>query len=208
MVDKMLENMKWLGHSSFLLQWQGKVLYIDPFRIEDGLPKADLVLVTHEHYDHCSPEDIQKVCKEGTVFITEKKSAKKLQGLVTILQPGDSFDADGILVHAVPAYNTNKKFHPQKNGWLGFVLIVEGVRIYHAGDTDYIPEMKDIDCDIALLPVSGTYVMTPDEAVQAALDINPLIAVPMHCGSLVGTMADAKSFAEGLAGKIRVEILS
>ncbi len=208
MIDEVLKNMRWLGHSGFLIQSKGQIIYIDPYKIADGLPKADIILVSHDHYDHCSIEDINKLKKKDTIFITEKNSAEKLQGKVTVLQAGDKIDIDGVSVTAVPAYNTNKKFHPQQNGWLGFVLTIEGVRIYHAGDTDYIPEMKDIDTEVALLPVSGTYVMTANEGVQAALDIKPTVAVPMHCGSLVGTMADAKTFAEALEGKIRVEILS
>lgn len=208
MIDEILKKMKWLGHSGFLINTNGKAIYIDPYQIPEGMPQADIILVTHGHYDHCSLEDIKKLQKKETIIITEKSSAKKLQGKVTVLQPGEKTEIDEILVTAVPAYNTNKKFHPQKNGWLGFVLTIEGVRIYHAGDTDYIAEMKKIAAEIALLPVSGTYVMTASEAAQAALDINPAVAVPMHCGSLVGTMDDAKSFADALQGKIRVEILS
>jgi L-ascorbate metabolism protein UlaG (beta-lactamase superfamily) len=208
MIEEILKNMKWLGHSGFLIQAAGKALYIDPYKIPQGLPQADIILISHEHYDHCSIEDINKLKKNETIYITEKKAAKEVRGRVTVLQPGEQTEIDGISVTAVPAYNTNKKFHPRQNGWLGFVVTVEGVRIYHAGDTDHIPEMKDIDTDIALLPVSGTYVMTALEAAQAALDINPVVAVPMHCGSLVGTMDDAKTFADALKGKIRVEILS
>jgi len=126
---------------------------------------------------------------------------------VMTVKPGDSIEAGGIKVEVVPAYNTNKQFHTQNKGWVGYIFTVGGERIYIAGDTDHIPEMKSFRADIALLPVSGTYVMTADEAVLAALDINPRVAIPMHYGSIVGTAADAKKFAEKLKGKIDVRIL-
>ena len=207
MVDDILQGLEWLGHDGFLLNNKGKNIYIDPFRIADGLPPADLILITHDHHDHCSPEDVAKIQQSSTVIVTEPQSATKLAGNIKIMIPGDSLEVAGITVEAVPAYNINKQFHPQGNRWLGFVLAVGEVRIYHAGDTDYIPEMQDIRADIALLPVSGTYVMTATEAVQAALVINPQVVVPIHYDAVVGTIDDARRFAEGLAGKIRVEIL-
>lgn len=208
MVDDILKSLKWLGHDGFLLRTGGKNIYFDPFQLGEGLPPADIILITHEHYDHCSPEDVGKIQKSSTVIVTEKEAAAKLSGNVKTMTPGERLDIDGITIEAVPSYNINKKFHPQTNRWLGFVLTVNGVRIYHAGDTDYIPEMKKIRADIALLPVSGTYVMTAEEAVKAALDIQPQVAVPMHFAALVGTVGDAERFAKGLAGKIRVEIFS
>jgi len=114
---------------------------------------------------------------------------------------------EGLTVTAVPAYNTNKAFHPKENGWLGFILNIDGVSIYHAGDSDFIPEMKDLEVDIALLPVSGTYVMTSDEAVEAALAINPKLAIPMHYGAIVGDQSDAANFKDKLDGKIDVVVL-
>ena len=122
------------------------------------------------------------------------------------MAPGESCKIDNIKIEAVASYNINKKFHPRANNWLGFIVTVNGVRIYHAGDTDYIPEMNNFKADIALLPVSGTYVMTADEAVQAALDIKPQVAIPMHFGSIVGDLSDAESFARALADKITVKI--
>ncbi len=206
MVDQILNKIEWLGHAGFLIQLTGRNIYIDPYEISDDLPVADAILITHEHYDHCSPEDIAKIQGEQTIFVTEKSSVAKLNGQIKTLAPGDSTQIGEINVEAVPAYNTNKKFHPKSNNWLGFILTIDKVRIYHAGDTDYIPEMKGIKADIALLPVSGTYVMTPAEAVQCARDIKPAVVVPMHCGSLVGSMDDAKEFAKALEGEIRVKI--
>ena len=203
--QEMLDKMTWLGHDGFKIEGS-KTVYIDPYNIEAG-SKADLVLVTHDHFDHCSPEDVEKVQHPETVIVTEKDSAKKLSGKVKTMQPGDSVTIDSVKIEAVPAYNTNKDFHPKANGWLGFVLEMDDVRIYHAGDTDFIPEMKDLNVDIALLPVSGTYVMTADEAVDAALAINPGVAVPMHYGAIVGDGTDADTFKAQLEGKVAVRIL-
>ncbi|MDY6825215.1 MAG: MBL fold metallo-hydrolase [Thermodesulfobacteriota bacterium] len=203
--DVFLEKIKWLGHDAFRIDAE-KVIYIDPYEIGSG-PAADLILITHEHFDHCSPADVKKIQGENTVVITESQSAAKLAGNVRVVKPGETVTEQGVAVEAVPAYNTDKDFHPRENGWLGFIVTVDGVRVYHAGDTDMIPEMADIDADIAMLPVSGTYVMTADQAVEAALTINPKIAVPMHYGSVVGGDADAEAFRKALEGKIEVHIL-
>jgi len=205
MVKDLVKKIQWLGHDCFLIK-SDLIIYFDPFQIKTG-PKADIIFVTHPHYDHCSPEDIKKIAKEDTVIVTEKDSAKMLTGKVEIMKVGEEKTVKGIKVKAVPAYNIGKTFHTKDKGWLGFVVEVEGVKIYHAGDTDFIPEMKDIKTDIALLPVSGTYVMTADEAVSAALTINPQIAIPMHYGSIVGSEKDAEKFAKALEGKIEVIVL-
>lgn len=197
----MLENMQWLGHDTFKIESGGKVIYTDPFRLGDGLPKADLILVTHEHYDHCSPEDIAKIAKKETVIVAPGSCEGKLTGNVRKVKPGDKITEAGVQVEAVPSYNTNKQFHPKANKWVGYIFTVEGQRVYIAGDTDHIPEMKDYRCDIALIPVSGTYVMTPEEAAEAAGDIKPKIAVPMHYGSIVGTEKDAERFKKLYKGE-------
>jgi L-ascorbate metabolism protein UlaG (beta-lactamase superfamily) len=142
-----------------------------------------------------------------TVIVATPDCAKKLSGNIKTVRAGDKITVEGIEIEAVPSYNTNKKFHPKDNDWVGYIFTVQGQRIYLAGDTDYIPEMKNFKVDIALLPVSGTYVMTAQEAVNAALDINPRIAIPMHYDSIVGTKDDAKTFADGLKGKIEVVLL-
>jgi L-ascorbate metabolism protein UlaG (beta-lactamase superfamily) len=203
--DPMLDQIHWLGHDTFKIT-EEKVIYTDPFRIRNE-DEADIILVTHEHYDHCSPEDIEKVRGADTVIVTTPDCAAKLSGGIRTVQPGDSITVKGIDIEAVPSYNVNKKFHPKANAWVGYIFTVGGERIYIAGDTDYIPEMKDFRVDIALLPVSGTYVMTAEEAVKAALDIKPRVAIPMHYGSIVGTAEDADRFSKALKGKIEVRVL-
>lgn len=201
----MIENIHWLGHDTFKIS-ADKTIYTDPFKVGKN-DKADIILITHEHYDHCSPEDVKKIQGPETVIVTTPDCAGKLSGDVRTVKPGDRINIDDVDIEAVPSYNTNKKFHTRDRNWVGYIITVSGARIYLAGDTDYIPEMKTLKTDIALLPVSGTYVMTAEEAVQAALDINPKIAVPMHYNSIVGTENDAERFAEGLKGKVEVRIL-
>jgi L-ascorbate metabolism protein UlaG (beta-lactamase superfamily) len=201
----MTENIHWLGHDSFRIDAEQRI-YTDPFKIKKK-DTADIILITHEHYDHCSPEDVKKIQGPETVIVCPADCSSKFQGKIRIAKPGDKLEIRGVMIEAVPSYNTNKQFHIRNRGWMGYVFTANGKRIYLAGDTDHIPEMKNIRADIALLPVSGTYVMTADEAVQAALDINPEIAIPMHYGSIVGSRSDADKFAEKLKGKIEVVIL-
>ncbi len=197
----MIENIHWLGHASFRIE-NDKIIYTDPYELKGPLPKADLILITHDHFDHLSPKDVAKVAKEDTVIVTIAAAAEKLKGDVRVVKPGDSITVLGIPIEAVPAYNVNKfrspgqPFHPKESGHVGFIFTVGGQRIYHAGDTDVIPEMDDIEADIALLPVGGTYTMTADEAAQAANTIKPKVAIPMHWGAIVGSVKDAQRFSD------------
>ncbi len=205
MIEDIVKKIVWLGHDAFRID-ADKIIYIDPFEIAAG-PPADLLFITHDHYDHCSTEDIAKIQGEKSIIFTEKNSAEKLSGDVRIMKPGEVLTVDSIKIETVPSYNTDKEFHPKENGWLGFIIEIQGVRIYHAGDADFIPEMKDLSVDIALLPVSGTYVMTAVQAAEAALAINPKLAIPMHYGAIVGSEQDALDFKQALEGKVDVLIL-
>lgn len=203
----MAQNIFWLGHDSFRLRGDKIVVYIDPWKLADGAEKADLVLVTHAHRDHFSKDDIAKISKPGTVVVGPPSVAEQLGPQTVVAKAGQTLNAAGLAVDVVPAYNPNKKFHPKDAGGVGYIVTLDGKRIYHAGDTDETPEMKQVKCDIALLPVSGTYVMTASEAAQAANNIKPSLAIPMHYGDpdVVGTRADAEEFKK--QAKVPVEIL-
>ena len=209
-------EIRWLGHDGFKLKKE-KVVYIDPYQLASAAEPGDLVCVTHEHSDHLSPQDLAKVVTPQTTVVTIAACAEAVKALrpkiVRVVEAGDRAEVDGIAVEAVPAYNTTKfrspgnPFHPQADGKVGFVLTIGGIRIYHAGDTDEIPEMARLkDVDVALLPVSGTYVMTSAEAAKACDAIRPKLAIPMHYGAIVGSGADAEAFRKGTT--CRVEILT
>ena len=193
----MLQNIQWLGHASFKIKGKESVIYIDPFKITGG-EQADIIIITHEHFDHLSPDDIKKIIKPSTVFVATPDCASKLKGIaasIKSIMPFQSVSIGNIKIEAIPSYNINKNFHPKSNNWIGVVINIDGKRIYHAGDTDFVPEMKSLkNIDVALLPVSGTYVMTAEEATYAANFFMPKIAVPMHYGSIIGSKADAEIF--------------
>jgi L-ascorbate metabolism protein UlaG (beta-lactamase superfamily) len=208
----------WLGHDGFKIEDGGKTLVIDPFQVKHKVP-ADYVLVSHEHSDHANAEDLKKVVIPGeTIVVTieaaksevEKSSPKEIK----IVKPGDKVKLGNFEVRAVPAYNTNKfrspgkPFHPKEDGKVGYIVKTSGgISIYHTGDSDLIPEMENLMPDIALIPVSGTYVMTVDEAVQAVQKIKPKVAIPMHYGAIVGSEKDAQSF-KNRAAPTEVHILA
>jgi L-ascorbate metabolism protein UlaG (beta-lactamase superfamily) len=205
MIKDILNKLHWLGHAAFRLDGE-MVIYFDPFELKGG-PKADLILVSHDHYDHYSPDDMNKIRKEGTIILTNGSTKEKIGAGAVALKAGDTWKSKGVEVRAVPAYNPHKQFHVKEAGGLGFIVTIEGVNIYHTGDSDFIPEMNQIETDIALIPVSGTYVMDATEGVQAALAIRPQIAIPMHYGSFIGTLDDAQKFKKMLEGKVEVVIL-
>jgi L-ascorbate metabolism protein UlaG (beta-lactamase superfamily) len=210
-------KIEWLGHDSFRVS-DGAVVYVDPWKLTHGEP-ADLILITHEHYDHCSPDDVKKILGPTTVILTNAASVKLLdeagiEAELHAVKPGDESEVAGVLIEVVPAYNIDKfrspgvPFHPRELGHNGYVATIGGERIYHTGDSDLIPEMKGVSCDILLVPVSGTYVMTAEEAAEASRVVDPSkFAIPMHYGEIVGTEADALRFKE-LFGAERVRVLS
>ncbi|HOX44642.1 MAG TPA: MBL fold metallo-hydrolase [Myxococcota bacterium] len=192
----MLEHIHRIVHDCFRIDGP-VVIYTDPFHLPDGLPRADLVLISHDHYDHCSPEDLAKLAKPDTVYVAIeacRKALAKLPGKVQVVKPGDRLEVKGVAIQAVPAYNVDKKFHPRAAGHVGYIFTAHGKRLYFAGDTDHIPEMRSFQVDVALLPVSGTYVMTAEEAVAAAADLHPEVTIPMHYGEIVGDPGDAARF--------------
>ena len=178
-----------LGHSGFLFEGDGKKIYIDPYRIgnepafED---KADILLITHEHHDHCSPADIRKVRRSDTTTLIPESCSLEFKGDARRIAEGDiladGLEIKGTRIEVVPAYNLNKPFHPRGPG-VGYIVELGGLRIYHAGDTDFIPEMKIIEADVALLPIGGTYTMDEEEAARAVTAMSPRFVIPMHYGS-------------------------
>jgi L-ascorbate metabolism protein UlaG (beta-lactamase superfamily) len=210
----LVESVTWLGHSGFLIRAGRAHVYIDPYRVPDGAPAADVILVTHHHYDHFSPQDVEKLSTDRTWLIAPPTVAERVAGQVVSIAPGQLVEPDsvrGIDVRAVAAYNTSKRdregnpFHPREAGGVGFDLRVRGERLYHAGDTDVIPEMDEVHgVEVALLPVSGVYVMTAGEAAEAARRIAPKVAVPMHWGEHIGTRDDAQAFARKAPVEVRI----
>jgi L-ascorbate metabolism protein UlaG (beta-lactamase superfamily) len=194
----------WLGHASFRIEGS-LTIYIDPWKLKGTPPKADLILITHEHHDHFSPPDIAKISNPNTIIITEKDTASKLRGNIKILAPKQKVEVKGITIEAVPAYNLTKSFHPKSRNWIGFVFELDGTRIYHSGDTDCIPEMKEIRADVALLPVSGTYVMDAPEALKAIELIKPKTVIPMHWGDIIGSKKDAETLQKNATCKVIIQ---
>ncbi len=200
-------KIEWLGHDAFRLTGE-RVVYIDPWQIQNAPHDADVVLITHDHYDHFVVEDIDKVRNDKTVVVGPEQIRGKLQGNVMLVKRGDVTTVNGVPIQVTPAYNMRadrQNFHPNQYGGVGYVVTLNGKRIYHTGDTDAIPEMRDIRADIMLVPVSGTYVCTCDEAVEAVKIVKPALAIPMHWGSIVGSWEDANNFKQ--RADVPVEIL-
>ena len=198
----MLESIHWLGHDTFRLDGSSTV-YIDPWKLPAGARLADLILVTHDHFDHFSAADIARIGSAATTLIGPAAVTGQVSSLTTVtLAPGEAATVGGVTVTAVPAYNLDKfrsagePYHPREAGYLGYVVEMDGRRIYHAGDTDAIPEMSAVHCDVALLPVGGTYTMTAEEAAAACEELDAAAAVPMHFADIVGSRADAERFRE------------
>lgn len=208
----MLENIEVLYHSSIRINKE-KTIYIDPFKIDRNYNDADIVFITHDHYDHYSEEDIDKVINENTTIIILEELLTKLlrkginKNAIITVEPNEKYMVQGIKFETIPAYNTNKTFHPKKNGWVGYIIIINGIRYYIAGDTDITEENKQVKCDVAFVPVGGTYTMDFKEAASLINEIKPKIAIPIHYGSIVGTEQDAIDFIRLLHPEIKGIIL-
>ncbi|HXG07502.1 MAG TPA: MBL fold metallo-hydrolase [Nitrososphaera sp.] len=205
----------WLGHDGFRIIGDGKTIYIDPYKLSESQHNkkdADIVLISHNHFDHLSVDDLKHVIGTKTSVVAAKECLDQLKDVgaaeVKGVEPGDKINVQGVLIEAVAAYNINKNFHPKADKKVGFVITVNNMRIYHTGDTDAIPEMSTINPDVALVPVSGTYVMTAEEAAKAVNEkIKPKLAIPMHYASIVGSEQDASKFKQ-LVSVCPVEIIS
>ncbi len=202
-------KLEFLGHSGFLITASGgKRIAIDPYNVSDKVEKVDLILVTHSHYDHCSIKDITHLARSGTIVVAPPDAQSKITHIegveMQVVEVGDEFAFGAIKIESLPAYNVEKNFHPKSEGWLGYLVKIENVIIYHAGDSDKIPEMQKLsgygkhgNIFVALLPVSGTYVMTAEEAASVASLLNPTYAIPMHYGAgVAGAVQDAEKFVK------------
>jgi L-ascorbate metabolism protein UlaG (beta-lactamase superfamily) len=190
----LVQGARWLGHASVMVKG-GKTVYVDPWEVDANDP-ADVILVTHDHFDHFSPPDIARLARKDTAIVATASCKGKLDRPVTVVEPGSRVTVNGVEVEAVASYNPAKDFHPKTAGNVGYVFTVDGVRWYHAGDTDPIPEMKDIRADVAFLPVGGKYTMTAEEAAKAAATMQVKVVVPMHYAKIIGSLDDAKRFAK------------
>lgn len=207
----MLEGIQVLCHSSIRMK-RDRTIYFDPFQIRQDYNDADIVFITHDHYDHYSEEDLKRVVKRDTVVVAPMDLKEKLLNhgfqieQMILVEPNQTYQVKGIEVHTIPAYNTNKAFHKKEYGWVGYLIILDGITYYIAGDTDITEENKKVRCDVAFVPVGGTYTMTYEEAARLVNQIHPKIAVPIHYGSIVGTKEDGKKFSELLDPDITCQI--
>ena len=208
----MLNNIEVLYHSSIRINKE-KTIYIDPFKIDRNYNDADIIFITHDHYDHYSEEDIDKVINENAVIVIPEELLTKVlkkginKNAIITVEPNQKYMVQGIKFETVPAYNTNKTFHPKENGWVGYVIEINEIKYYIAGDTDITEENKKVKCDVAFVPVGGTYTMDFKEAAQLVNQIQPKVAVPIHYGSVVGTKQDAEEFIKLLHTNIKGIIL-
>ena len=208
----MTENIRVLTHSSIRIQSGDTVLYVDPYKVSGRPQDADYVFITHDHFDHFSPEDIEKVSCDKTVLVVPEKMRDKVlqeadetRGIIPV-KPDAPYDINGFSFETVPAYNRLKPFHPKTAGWVSYIFCLDGIRIYVAGDTDATPDAKKVRCDVALVPVGGTYTMNASQAAELVNTIRPAAAIPTHYGSVAGSAADAESFRDKVDPAVHVEI--
>lgn len=206
-------NIQVLCHSSIKMIENEMVIYIDPFRIKDVAKDADVIFITHSHYDHFSPEDILKIKRENTNIIVTNDLYEKTLELgfdktdIYVVEPNQLYEINNVKFKTIPAYNTNKKFHPKENGWVGYIIDLNDIKYYIAGDTDITEENKLVDCDVALIPIGGTYTTTYEEAAELTNIIKPKKVIPTHYGEIVGEKDDANKFKKLIDSSIECEIL-
>lgn len=207
----MVDNITVNTQSSIRIESRVGVIYADPLGINDDMHDADYILITHDHYDHFSPEDIEKVAKSDSILVVPEKMQNKAQevarvvGRIETVKPGVYREMNGLEFETVPAYNILKAFHPKSAGWVGYILRIDGHMIYIAGDTDATKEAKEVKCDIALVPIGGTYTMDAKKAAELVNTLRPNVAIPTHYGSIVGKPSDGETFAQYVKDPIKVE---
>ena len=208
----MLENIEVLCHSSIKFN-KGLIIYFDPFKINENYNDADIIFITHSHYDHYSEEDISKVIKDNTTIVVPKDLEDRVLQFgfakehIIVVSPNEEYSVLGINFKTIPAYNTNKNFHPKSNEWVGYIVNLDQTTYYIAGDTDITEENRQVKCDVAFVPIGGTYTMTYSEAAELINEIKPQIAVPIHYGLIVGNKEDTNSFADLVDKEIECKIL-
>jgi len=203
-----MNNIRVLYHSSIKIEDE-KVIYFDPYNIKENFNDADYIFITHDHYDHYSPEDIDKVVNSDTVIFAPESLKEKLSEKNTvIINPNETYKDNHIEILAVPSYNIRKKFHPKENGWNGYVVKLNNISYYIAGDTDFNDDIKNVKCDIAFVPVGGTYTMDYKEASQLINIINPKLVIPTHFGSIAGDKCDGENFRSLINNDIKCEIIT
>lgn len=207
----MKNNISINAHSSIRIEGGG-VLYVDPFMVSEESHDADVILITHDHHDHFSPEDSGKVAKEDTIFVCPENCVSTIEAAgipaerITGVCPGHNLELEGALIEVVPAYNIGKQFHPKENNWVGYIVTIDDERIYVAGDTDDNEDIRKVVCDVAMVPIGGTYTMTADEAAGLINAIKPKVAIPTHYNAIVGSKEDEETFIKAVDEDIEVII--
>lgn len=207
----MTEKIEVFTQNSICIRDKDRAIYIDPYQMKPQRHDADFILITHDHYDHFSPDDIKKVACERTVLVVPEKMHDKAQAVsglirqIETVRPNIRREVGGLKLETVPAYNLLKPFHPKSAEWVGYILCIGDKRIYIAGDTDATQEAKAVRCDIALIPIGGTYTMDAKKAAELVNAIRPEVAIPTHYGSIVGKPSDGEVFAKYVTQPVKVE---
>ena len=207
----MIKNIKVNEQNSIRIKTKNGMIYIDPFRIREKTNDAAFILITHDHYDHFSPDDIAKVVGKNTILVVPEKMEEKAHEVagrvnrIVTVRPGEYRELGGLEFDTVPAYNIGKPFHKKDAGWVGYIFRIDGKRIYVAGDTDATVEAEAVKCDVAVVPIGGTYTMDAKQAAELVNTIRPSVAIPVHYGTVVGNPREGKVFAENVAEKVKVE---